>query len=514
MKLFDSAFLSSLVQDFRKSMRNLLDDLCDDLEEHYPDHIVALRLPVTYFRWVGRSLRQEDYSGWKVVGWIEELNDLVYFIDLREQLRCERNHSQFAAELLAECTEQFYENSYLDELFPQGEPESAGLARRLAGLSARLARQVIQESLFLVPGLPCVWLEQEGKRTWTVPMDFGPSFEQAELSACIPFGLEGAYLAPPRTLQKFLSGRPKRATMEVTREEMRIRAGGKVSAVYSSDRYPQWQWREVSLQWVRPASAAWPGGLALGPALIYGRDKTPSQVAPAPSSVAPRLDRALTVIEAAWPEGYRNLVSLTTRIVPLNAHGVVSFSYRHRPGLSFINTFERDGLDLIDDLVHENSHHHLNLLLRKYVMHRRDRNQEIFYSPWRHSLRPLRGILHATFTFTMGAILFERLSSWAESGHATLSKEQVLRARFRCLEEVASVDYSLRDLDYAGRKLGWVTGAGSALVRLLTRELERVRKKIAPFEKVVLRSRHGTDLRRHRRELWDARKTYGPVEKR
>jgi HEXXH motif-containing protein len=195
---------------------------------------------------------------------------------------------------------------------------------------------------------------------------------------------------------------------------------------------------------------------------------------------------------------------------------VVSFSYRHRPGLSFINTFERDELDLIDDLIHENSHHHLNLLLRKYVMHRRDRNQEIFYSPWRRSLRPLRGILHATFTFTMGAILFERLSAWGArgkgqgaSGKATLTNQQILRARFRCLEEVESVRYSIKDLEQA-RKLGWLTPAGWGLVNSLKREIDKVEKRIAPFEAVVLRSKYGADLKWHRKELAKARKTYGP----
>ena len=37
-------------------------------------------------------------------------------------------------------------------------------------------------------------------------------------------------------------------------------------------------------------------------------------------------------------------------------------------GLSFINCFDRDHLDLIDDVIHENSHHHLNLLLRKQIL--------------------------------------------------------------------------------------------------------------------------------------------------
>ena len=76
------------------------------------------------------------------------------------------------------------------------------------------------------------------------------------------------------------------------------------------------------------------------------------------------------------------LALFTSRLIPLKAVGVVSFSYRHRPGLSFVNCFDRDNLDLIDDLIHENSHHHLNLLLRKHVIYHGDHNQQIFYSPW------------------------------------------------------------------------------------------------------------------------------------
>jgi hypothetical protein len=144
------------------------------------------------------------------------------------------------------------------------------------------------------------------------------------------------------------------------------------------------------------------------------------------------------------------------------------------------------------------------------MLYRKDHNREIFYSPWRRSLRPLRGILHATFTFTMGAILFERLSSWAKSGKTALTPAQILRARFRCLEEVESVRYSLKDLEYA-HKLGWLTSEGLTLVASLKGETERVGKRIAPYEAAVLRSRYGPEFRRHRQELAAARQTYGPV---
>ena len=471
---FDDTALSALQDEFRSSMRRLLFDLCDELDTRYRDQARSLHLAPDYFRAVGQALKLEHFSHWKVVGWIEELNDLVYFLDVRRQLIKERSRADFAESFLASCTEQFYEHTYLDELFPNRKPESAKLPARLTSLCTRLARSVTQESMFLVLGLPSSWFEQHAWRRKLAPFDLAPNFERAELAGWVAIGLEGA-------------------RVELTHG------------------------RVVSTQWLKHPGPRWPGGLALGPTIIYRQDKTPARIVPTTGNAGERIQRARMLIEQAWPEGYRNLARLTNRIVPLKAKGVVSFSYRHRPGLSFINCFDRDDLDLVDDLIHENSHHHLNLLLRKAVLYHKDQNQEIFYSPWRRSLRPLRGILHATFTFTMGAILFERLSSWkargegrGASGGITLTGQQILRARFRCLEEVDSVRYSLKDLAHA-RKLGWLTPAGWGLVSALKREIDKVGKRIAPFERAVLRSKHGAELKRHRKDLAAARETYGPV---
>jgi HEXXH motif-containing protein len=374
-------------------------------------------------------------------------------------LKRDRSRAGFAESFLASCTEQFYEHTYLDELFPNRKPEPAKLPARLSRLCARLADSVRKESPQLVPDL----LPKRAAVAGTEE----PNFERAELPGTVAVGLNGAYV-------------------EATRGRL------------------------ILPDWLRRPNPNWPGGLTLGPTIIYKRDKAPVRITSTRGNVAGRIQLALAVIEAAWPDGARVLARLTNRIVPLKARGVVSFSYRHRPGLSFINCFDRDDLDLIDDLIHENSHHHLNLLLRKAVLYHKDRNQEIFYSPWRRSLRPLRGILHATFTFTMGAILFERLSSWAKTGKATLTPSQILRARFRCLEEVASVRYSLKDLAYA-RTLGWLTPAGWGLVSALKREIGKVEKRIRPIERAVLRSKHGAELKWHRKELAKARETYGPA---
>jgi HEXXH motif-containing protein len=260
------------------------------------------------------------------------------------------------------------------------------------------------------------------------------------------------------------------------------------------------------------------GPVTVGPTLVYGKNREPRTVVRTELKHVERITRSWQTIQASWPDGHAILALLTARIVPLRAKGVVSFSYRHRPGLSFINCFDRDNLDLIDDLIHENSHHHLNLLLRKYVLYHGDHNQQIFYSPWRRSLRPLRGILHATFTFTMGAMLFERLSSWA-SGRggaarwrkAGLTERDLLRARARGLEEVESVRYSLQDLHYADRHLGWLTASGRRLVSELKEAIDQVEHDIDRFKPDVLRSRFGPDLRRHMATLKRARMTYGPM---
>ena len=267
-----------------------------------------------------------------------------------------------------------------------------------------------------------------------------------------------------------------------------------------------WQWRLDS------------GAITVGPTLIYGKDRQPRTVAATSADQVKRIKQAWTIIQEAWPEGQDVLALLTARIIPLKAKGVVSFSYRHRPGLSFINCFDRDNLDLVDDVIHENSHHHLNLLLRKQFSIMGIATSRSSILPARRSLRPLRGILHAAFTFTMGAMLFERLSTWASGlggsarwKRAGLTQRDLQRARFRCLEEVESVRYSIQDLEYASWHLKWLTGSGQRLVKQLAEAIEQVEQSIAPHRKSVLASQFGPAFKRHVKELQQARHTYGPV---
>jgi hypothetical protein len=516
MPLLDVPLLARLQEEFRLSMKRLLGDLCLDLENQYADVAKSLALPMAYFRFLGQALERDAYAHWKVVGWIEALNDLVYFIDLVQQIRVEQNPREFAAQLFAECEEKFFENSYLDDLFPRGISQASGLERRLNELCARLTQELTQESLCLVPGLPMLWCASRKIPSWTIEVNLGHNVELAETAGTMAVGMEGDFYEAPPSVKSALKQASGQATILVRPQELSLKIGRNVMPLcMRRGNRLEWSWTH------RPPVVAMEtraGAVTVGPTLVYGKDRQPRTVASTSADQVARIGRAWTVIQEAWPEGQEVLALLTARIIPLKAKGVVSFSYRHRPGLSFINCFDRDNLDLIDDVIHENSHHHLNLLLRKQILYHGDRNQQIFYSPWRRSLRPLRGILHAAFTFTMGAMLFERLSTWASGPggsarwtRAGLTSRDLQRARFRCLEEVESVRYSIQDLEYASWHFKWLTGSGQRLVKQLAESIEQVEHNIAPHRKVVLASTFGPPLRRHIKELHQARMTYGPV---
>ena len=361
-----------------------------------------------------------------------------------------------------------------------------------------------------------LWCASRKIPSWSVEVHLGDNVERAETAGTMAVGMDGAIYEAPPSVKRALKQSSGQATILVRPRELSLKIGRIVT--------PQCTMRGNRLEWSWThrspvvAMETRSGAVTVGPTLVYGRDRQPRMVASTSADQVVRIGRAWTTIKDVWPEGQEVLALLTTRIIPLKATGVVSFSYRHRPGLSFINCFDRDNLDLIDDLIHENSHHHLNLLLRKHIMYHGDRNQQIFYSPWRRSLRPLRGILHAAFTFTMGAMLFERLSTWASGRggsarwkRAGLTSRNLQRARFRCLEEVESVRYSIQDLEYASWHLKWLTGSGQRLVKHLTEAIEQVEHNIAPHRKAVLASTFGPALRRHIKELHQARQTYGPV---
>ena len=102
MPLLDSHLLTRLTDEFRLSMRRLLQDLCGDLQADYGVLSSRLGLPIGLFEMLSRSMKIEAYSNWKGVGWVETLNDLVYFLDILQQWERDQNRLEFTEHLLAE----------------------------------------------------------------------------------------------------------------------------------------------------------------------------------------------------------------------------------------------------------------------------------------------------------------------------------------------------------------------------------------------------------------------------
>lgn len=125
-----------------------------------------------------------------------------------------------------------------------------------------------------------------------------------------------------------------------------------------------------------------------------------------------RLARALRLVQLAWPEGHQEIVSRTAMVVPVREPGLVSYSLKARPGVSFINVHGKATLTLADDLLHETAHHLLHDVQETVdLLVRGPETEEVqaFDSPWRGTRRPLHGILHGTYTFLFRAELFARL---------------------------------------------------------------------------------------------------------
>ncbi|WCL50557.1 aKG-HExxH-type peptide beta-hydroxylase [Leptospira sp. GIMC2001] len=159
-----------------------------------------------------------------------------------------------------------------------------------------------------------------------------------------------------------------------------------------------------------------------------------------------QLSLARRNLSRIWNEGFEIFNILTEQIQIVRSKGLVSYSHFNEQGISYINLWERNYLDTIDDLFHENAHHHLNLILKKMKIFRKMNEDEIYYSPWRKSLRSIRAILHACFTFTWGAMLFEQVVKLPNHAEVNLKPEDINRAKLRFVEEVINNRFSLLDL--------------------------------------------------------------------
>ncbi|MCX7997738.1 MAG: HEXXH motif-containing putative peptide modification protein [Leptospiraceae bacterium] len=184
-----------------------------------------------------------------------------------------------------------------------------------------------------------------------------------------------------------------------------------------------------------------------------------------PKEKVEQVEFAEKELEKLFPYGYDLYKLLTQKIIIIQSEGLVSYSFFHEPGISYINVMDRNLLQTIDDLVHENAHHHLNLILKKYKILKPDHTKKVFYSPWRKELRGIYAILHAVFTFSFGAQLFSTIIDANDKVPTQLTEEDFEIACLRFVEESLMLEYSLFDLN---QNLDSFTQKGKELIQTLS----------------------------------------------
>jgi hypothetical protein len=181
------------------------------------------------------------------------------------------------------------------------------------------------------------------------------------------------------------------------------------------------------------------------------------------------IKNALEKIKLCSPHSYQRFFYFTNAIIPHDNSEVVSYSIQHLPGFSIMNLYNRDPIDLMDDLLHENGHHHLNTYLNTDELINED-SELIYYSPWRAELRPIRGIYHGFCTFCWAFILFRDLNT--NINKVQFSEIEKEKIKFRLLEEYLMLSYSIPDLDHAF-KIKQITKSGKEVADELIHELKK-----------------------------------------
>jgi len=179
-----------------------------------------------------------------------------------------------------------------------------------------------------------------------------------------------------------------------------------------------------------------------------------------------RVGRAMALLDTAWPEAASMVRARTWRIVPVSAAATVSFSSAREPGVAYIDVRSAPDLRMAEDLVHETTHMRLHEIESvRPLVRRQALDEPRFYSPWRREWRPVRGLVHAVCTFTVGAIWFERMLA-SQVGVRPARRRWLAR---RLLEERASVAIALAAFR-GTRARGLLTEAGRRVVRAAARE--------------------------------------------
>ncbi len=323
---------------------------------------------------------------------------------------------------------------YLQRLMPRWR-----LDRDFPRRAVHLGREMLERCFLRLPPL-LVFLLPPGRRFGPFPLDLEADAEEARLRGEV-------HISTPAPVTLYLA---RGAVIELVGPRVSQDGIGASLRVLSRGR----------VRWTEPTSVPHSGIVIRRRVRWTRRGAVPG---PHVRGAARRLGDALALLDEAWPEAGREVRAQTFEVVPLVERGTVSYSLPSRPGVSFINLHGKSVIDLADDLLHESAHHRLHGLEEIEGPLDRDDGEPRYWSPWRRSIRPVHGILHAAYTFTWRAALLTRLLAIGRE----LPRDWIRKQRGTELEMLEQAVGSLRD----ARRRGLLTNTGSEIVRSIARRL-------------------------------------------
>lgn len=438
-QLFSKDFHSKLQKNVERSYRDFIEDLRVDFQKGFNTDVVD----PDFLEQLNDIVHDETFDQYSPLKfyWLNLMDNLIYVIQLHEELLIEED---IDSEELTEVENElfnFWNDSELAESFLNFLNDGSPVIEASTNLVPLLENQIIS---FYVMHISLYRQEFDDALMYQVVPELGDSEKKIYITdQHLPVKVKKTPETYPSLPLRSISPEDHKMVIEV-------------------------QDKEVELK------------IEEGPAPLLLEDKK-LYLLPHCEEGEKRLEefkknilQALSNIKKAAPHLYTTFKSFTHTIVPVNEKGIVSYSMQSLPGYSCLNMFDRDQIDLMDDLLHENGHHYLNTYLNHVDLINED-DDKIYYSPWRKALRPIRGIYHATFTFFWAMELFANLDAAAEKKTLTFTKAERVKIKKRFLEEYYMLDYCRPDFTHAFKNKR-VNKDGLALINATYERIDAYKK--------------------------------------
>jgi len=438
-QLFSKDFHNKIQKDVMKSNRDFIEDLRDDFKRGFTTDVVD----TDFLDQLSDILQDECFDNYSPLKfyWLNLVDNLIYVIQLHEELLTEEDMDSDELTEVENELFDFWNESELAESFLNFSNDGSPVVEASNNLLPLLENQIIS---FYVLHLSIYQQEFDDALMYqTIP-------ELGDYEKKIYLGDDHRSVSLKKTPEtfpslplRFISPEKKSISLEISDKVINL-------AIESNAVFVNVD--ELKL-FILPNSEA-------GEARVQEFKKN--------------ISKALGNIKKAAPHLYTTFKSFSHTIVPVDEKGIVSYSMQSLPGYSSINMFDRDQLDLMDDLLHENGHHFLNTLLNNQDLINED-DDKIYFSPWRKALRPIRGIYHAAFTFFWALELYHHLDKAAEAKILEFSKEEKIKIKQRFIEEYYMLEFCRTDLKHAFKNKR-VTKDGNQLINMIYERISAYEK--------------------------------------